>query len=443
MSENKLSHNDNPVHENSLTDVKFIKNIAEVIKNCEPPKGIAINGYWGTGKTSSLLQLHYELTGILPTDNKKPTKGLKITTVWFEAWRYQHEPIPIIALLHEIRSRISLWNRFLAEGQKLMGVVLQGVLAAFDETIKTASAGLLNKPIAGLNSAGVQWEKNRYENNFQGQHISELLEEAITKALGRKDRKLVIFIDDLDRCTPTAALNLLEGIKVYLNLKNCVIVFGMDQRQIERALSKALDLKDDNDKYSDHYAREYLEKICQDIYHLPLPNKDSKRKYLDSLLQFLDLGSNAIAHRTELEKVLGKYDCLPANPRKIKALGNRLAVMFRQLEFGNDNSVIDNTTIQREYALLMVMTIIYTFHRQLNEQLEKNPAYINTVIIYAQNYQAVDSDLLEPMKGIKPSFSVDKMLPTNPSDSNIFRLHQLFRDLDTITENEIKKFLSK
>lgn len=89
------------------------------------------------------------------------------------------------------------------------------------------------------------------------------------------------------------------------------------------------------------------------------------------------------------------------------------------------------------------MTIIYTFHRQLNEQLEKNPAYINTVILFAQNYQAVDVDVREPMNGIKPSAEGAKELPTNPSDSNIFRLHQLFTDLDTITESEIKIFLGK
>jgi len=53
-----LSHNDSPDHEDSLSQVGFIKDIAEVIKNCTPPKGIGINGYWGTGKTSALIQLH-------------------------------------------------------------------------------------------------------------------------------------------------------------------------------------------------------------------------------------------------------------------------------------------------------------------------------------------------------------------------------------------------
>ncbi|NOQ14179.1 MAG: hypothetical protein GQ583_06845 [Methyloprofundus sp.] len=437
-----LSHNDAPNDIDSLSQSQFIKEIAEVINNSTPPKGIGINGYWGTGKTSALLQLHRELTGILPTDNKRP-KNLQVTTVWFEAWRYQNEPVPIISLLHEIRTRIRLWNRFLGKSKKLMGVVLQGVFTAFDETIKVASAGLLQNTISGLNKAGEQWERNHYETPLQGQHISDLLEEAIEKALGsnsRNNRKLVIFIDDLDRCTPEVALKLLEGIKIYLNLKNCVVVFGMDQRQIEQALVKALDLKGDN---NGHQAREYLEKICQDIYHLPLPDKDAKKAYLLKLLEGLKIGNDDNEHRQHLATVLSNYDCLPANPRKIKALANRLAVMLRANILTGDLTLIESTGVRREYALLISMTIIYTFHRQLNEQLEKDSKYINTVIMFAQDPSKVDKDLFEPMGGIKPSLAADKALPTNPSDSNIFRLHQLFRDLESITESEITIFLGK
>jgi len=288
-----------------------------------------------------------------------------------------------------------------------------------------------------ISKIGQQWESERYKTQLPSQNISLLLESAIGEVVGSK-KKLVIFIDDLDRCTPSTALKLLEGIKVYLNLKNCVVVFGMDQRQIERALIKALDLESEN---GEHQAREYLEKICQDIYHLPLPSQQIKWEYLESLLNKLDLGEGSHCHH--LKSVLTEYDCLPANPRKIKALANRFAVILRRDIMTSDETKIVNTTIRRQYALLVAMTIIYTFHRQLNEQLEKNPKYINTVMIYAQNPEGVDEYLLDPMSGIKPSHNGDKLLPTNPSDSNVFRLHQLFNGLNTIATDEIKFFLGK
>lgn len=304
-----------------------------------------------------------------------------------------------------------------------------------------------------------QWEKDRYQNQLAGQHLSQLLEEAIDQALGKNakhsDRKLVIFIDDLDRCMPDTALKLLEGIKIYLNLKNCVVVFGMDQRQIESSLRKALSLKDGSNDV-DHHAREYLEKICQDIYHLPLPNQTQKSDYLYHLLTDLDVGGTPAQqtdHRAELKKILDYYDCLPANPRKIKALANRLATVLRKIPtLPPADPRLDQPVyslllpLKPEYSLLIATAVIYTFHRSLNEQLAKNPRYIETLILYAKDPAPALAErpdpLYEPMQSIKPSFNGSADLPVNPSDSHVFRLHRLLIDLGTVTEAEIKPFLN-
>lgn len=453
----KLSHNDSPNHLDAFGQGDFIRQIAEVVKTCEAPKGIAINGYWGSGKTSALLQLHKELTGVLPTDTKRPL-NLDVTPVWFEAWRHQNEAVPIVALLQDIRTKLSIWNRFLNSAGKLTGIALTGILGAFDETLKTASGGVMSPALNKIPDIAAQWEKDHYQNKLAGQHLSQLLEEAIDQALGKNkdnpNRKLVIFIDDLDRCMPDTALKLLEGIKIYLNLKNCVVVFGMDQRQIESSLRKALSLKDGSND-GDHHAREYLEKICQDIYHLPLPNQTQKSAYLYHLLKNLDLGGTAVqqrAHRDDLHKTLNHYDCLPANPRKIKALANRLATILRKLSAlpppaqPNLASMIKTNGLKPEYSLLIASAVIYTFHRTLNEQLAKNPRYIETLILYAKDPAPALAErpdpLYEPMQSIKPSFNGSADLPVNPSDSHVFRLHRLLIDLGTVTEAEIKPFLN-
>jgi hypothetical protein len=228
-----------------------------------------------------------------------------------------------------------------------------------------------------------------------------------------------------------------------------VLVFGMDQRQIEEALAKALETQEK------HQAREYLEKICQDIHHLPIPNQQRKSDYLLKLLEDLIIDNaispiiSATQHREAIKNVLDTYDCLPANPRKIKALSNRLALQLQKncitgvptsltANLPNGNPII----LDRRYMLLVAMTIIYNFHRQLNEQLEKDPAYIKQIIEYADKPDIADP-LNDPMSGIKPSYSNDGLtkLPTNPSDSNIFRLHELFRVLATVTVNEFMPFL--
>ena len=431
------THNDKPTDEDGLMQETFIKGIAEIIKDCTPPKGIGINGYWGTGKTSALLQLYKALTGVSLKEKIPDTSP--VIPIWFEAWRYQHEAMPIVALLHEIRAAFSLWNKVLEKSGTIAGVTFLGILGAFDETIKAASGGVMSPKLSDIPKIAAEYEKERYRTALASQDISNLLEQAIEAALG-KNKKVVIFIDDLDRCHPEAALKLLEGIKVYLNLKNCVIVFAIDQRQIERALKKALAIDDGSDG---HQAREYLEKICQDIYHLPLADKQRKAEYLHTLLKELKLNVQSSIHTTclaQINAVANTYDCLPANPRKIKALANRLGVMLRH----NENLAapfIIQTSPPRIYELLLAMAIIYTFHRELNEQLEKNAEYINKVIIYARQPPADLTGIYEPMKGIKPSFSGAEPLPTNPSDSNVFRLHELFDSLSVITTADLKPFL--
>ena len=58
-------------------------------------------------------------------------------------------------------------------------------------------------------------------------------------------------------------------LKIYLNLSNCVYVLGMDQRVIERAIASQLE-KTKEPVNAAAMAKEYLEKICQDVYHLPV-----------------------------------------------------------------------------------------------------------------------------------------------------------------------------
>ncbi|MEM7019984.1 MAG: P-loop NTPase fold protein, partial [Pseudomonadota bacterium] len=149
--DNKLSHNDAPLIVEQGDDMgdllgrsKFIKHVCAVISDCQPPKGIAINGYWGSGKTSALMQVYYQLSGKHPygeTVKTPDTRDMNIVPVWFEAWRYQHEGQPIIALLHEIREQMGVWQKFLKQSEKVASVALLGAVNAFDEAIKSASGG--------------------------------------------------------------------------------------------------------------------------------------------------------------------------------------------------------------------------------------------------------------------------------------------------------------
>ena len=85
---------------------------------------------------------------------------------------------------------------------------------------------------------------------------------------------LVVFIDDVDRCEPKAAYRLLEGLKIYLTLDNCVFVLGMNQKAIEEAIAQRMKYLADDDPAM--RAAAYMEKLCQNVWRLPAVRKPSE-----------------------------------------------------------------------------------------------------------------------------------------------------------------------
>ena len=69
------------------------------------------------------------------------------------------------------------------------------------------------------------------EKIFFHKHVSDYLKEELDGI--KNTHRLVIFIDDLDRCTPEGALEILESIKTFFDIEGIIYVIGMDPSTIE------------------------------------------------------------------------------------------------------------------------------------------------------------------------------------------------------------------
>ena len=130
--------NDEWTLEDHIGHAEQVKAVAEVISNCKPPFVIGIHGDWGSGKTSFLRKLHLCLSGKnCGYDNaEKACKDLwgdgsplfkDIETIWFDAWRYQFESNPIVALLNEIRAHFTLARKFSKGAEKILYTSLMSI----------------------------------------------------------------------------------------------------------------------------------------------------------------------------------------------------------------------------------------------------------------------------------------------------------------------------
>ena len=87
-------------------------------------------------------------------------------------------------------------------------------------------------------------------------------------------QRLVIFIDDLDRCKMDATVDILEAIKLLLNSKKCVYVLGLDYERVCDAVSEQFA------KRAQNVAEDYLDKIIQLTFHIPRRTEKDMKIYL-------------------------------------------------------------------------------------------------------------------------------------------------------------------
>ena len=370
-------HNDEPTLRDRLRRNALIAEVGEAIATCKPPQVFGVHGDWGLGKTSFLHQVRWYLTGdnpqALDTINapKKSKHGDQLLAVWFDAWRYHAEAVPVVALLQEMRAQLSQEDSKALALKRLGKVALRGALLSLDELTKK-----IGFHYAKFEQAGRRWDAENLAATLPSESLRKNLQETIRLLLPAEKRgsegksRLVVFVDDLDRCESESAYRLLEGLKVYLTLDNCVFVLGLNQRAVEGAIANRLaGGLTDEDARRDAQARaaSYLEKICQNVWHLPIP--DAPGQLLCELVA--DGGDVAKYQIGWLRDVVGQRQCLPPNPRKLKGLANLVVRLLARLpshvEAGRDN--LGREAVQN----LLMVAYVHQFHHDLYVRWQANP----------------------------------------------------------------------
>ncbi len=416
----------------------------------QPPCVFGIHGEWGSGKTSFLHQLHWDLTGDCPqqTKDERDTATKKtgnegryedtVTVVWFEAWRYQNEADPVIALLHEIRTQLPLYSKWLNEGKKLAEVTIRSALLSMEDLTKRIGIAP-----SKIEKTGEQWERDHLAVALPSHTIRQHLNEALDHLLGkkkskkRKNARLVVLIDDLDRCEPAAAFRLLEGIKIYLNLPSCVFVLGMNQRIIERAIAKHT-APDEPEDVRHEYACEYLDKLCTNIWHLPLINNP-----VDPFGQWLPAD---LPGRDAFLALVETFGCLAANARKIKSFTNVLVRFVDNLGYN------DTRSAALDHRLTILMACLYHDHHDLYRMIESDLQFYDLLHRWATGVVLSDPEKKQPHEllcslrlptayGRATDKSERDATPTGAHESfpdpvrgNVFRLQSLVCSLGSLAE---------
>ena len=448
-----MIHNDEPTLVDALNRSALITEVGHTIANCQPPHVFGIHGDWGLGKTSFLHQLQLHLTGKCPQQPELPSSlrnNVKIgeykkhtTAVWFDAWRYQHDNSPIVALLHELRSQLSWGHRLNSSMKKQREIAIRGGLLSIEDLTKK-----IGFQYSKFIDASQQWEANNLAATLPSHTLREHLREAIKHLLPKSSSptpRLVIFVDDLDRCEPDIAYSLLEGLKVYLTLDNCVFVLGMNRKAVAETLAKrfraSLSANHDNSTINQisslQMATAYMEKICQNVWQLPMvPNPQC------TLFHFLQTTLQYEQTRTLVLKAISGLTCLPPNPRRLKGLANTIGRLASRIPQAAINSADASAII--DIRLMIIVAYIYHFHPELYIRWEAELDFYKVIRDHCRSRQSrggildtlvlpisVDTDQKAPVPDIKQQSNYP-----DPADARVFWIQSLILSLGTEIEPE-------
>lgn len=296
---------DNETKIDMLNNMALAKTIVSLIcESDERPISIGVHGDWGAGKSSILEMVEGEFA-----DNENGFVCIK-----FNGWKHQGFEDAKMALMSSIVSELSKNKKVNSKGKEIikklwkninwLSVAKIGGSALFSLATGLPPIDLVSSGIKNLKS--IASDKEKVESTigdvgqflsdariFQDNSISQEFSEfhcAFEELLKESEiKKLIVLIDDLDRCLPKVTIETLEAVRLFMFTKSTAFVIAADEAMIEYAVHEHFPNLPKNDNIDViqneyNYAKRYLEKLIQVPFKIPALGKVESEMYITLLM---------------------------------------------------------------------------------------------------------------------------------------------------------------
>jgi hypothetical protein len=331
--------------EDQLNFENYVQAFCDLIRSADtkPPLTIGIFGSWGMGKSFLLKEIERSIRELQkdPQDSLDPREQRKawketrrrrrqdlqqgrtdpsvsyVHVVRFNAWEYSATEVVWPGLVRKIMDRLEVETSNGAAGRlaarlrrnlrrQIMrnrsrlyaAAIIVPVLIAIGITQIQADslvlggaalaigAGLIKVASDGLSRPISQWVTTLFEDQDYGKQIGYMADirddlEFLANRLRRDQGRILVTIDDLDRCEPEKAAEVLEAVNLLLNFDSFIVCLGIDARVVTRAVEE-------------HYkgllgpagasGYEYLDKVVQIPFRIPEPTGPDLKAFLTALM---------------------------------------------------------------------------------------------------------------------------------------------------------------
>ncbi|NII83487.1 MULTISPECIES: P-loop NTPase fold protein [unclassified Pedobacter] len=274
----KIKHYDITIPENNpfqnckLDRQKYADALTSLVANYKNGFVLSINNSWGTGKTTFIRMWQSHLIN----------RGFR--TLFFNAWENDFEKDPLVAIMSELNSlngkkNDKLFTNVIQKAAIISKNVAPGLVKAIAG--KYLDSEIFLDAIKGGAESATEIFKEEIDNYAKKKKgLVEFRSELEKYIDSNNDGKpLVFIIDELDRCRPDYAVQVLEQIKHFFNVPGIVFVLSIDKIQLGNAIrgfygSEKID--------SDEYLRRFIDLE----FSLPTPEKGIFAKYLFEYFDF-------------------------------------------------------------------------------------------------------------------------------------------------------------
>lgn len=361
----------------------FSKNLAESITTLASSEGLvlAIYGPWGAGKTSVLNLVTYFL-------EQKPAEQQPII-VRFNPWWFSGNE--------------DLTRRFFAQLRAVLGeshLLAENVADKIEDFADVAAQ--IPVPGAGIGAPLVRLFGTKHKD------INDL-KKKVAESLSKQTQKILVIIDDIDRLTSEEIRQIFRVVKAIGDFPNIIYLLAFDKNVAVKALEQLQNVS----------GEDYIEKIVQVPFELPLPDKTALRQVLFEKLDLLLTNTpEGLFDRIYWSNVYYEgIDHFITTPRDIVRLTNALRVTY--------SSSIKNEVNPVDFIAIETLRI---FSPQAYDIIRRNPASFTGASGGGFNLNPVD-DLR--------AFHEAWLQEIDPKERNAIKLllQRLFPKLEAIWNN--------
>lgn len=329
---------------------KYEKGLEMFLKHTGTPITIALQGEWGSGKTSLMQSLQHNLC------ENGSFKG-----IWINTWEYS-------LMTDSFATLMSIITKILAE---ITSVTEKGVVnSKIVNKCKNVLGGLIKtgSSIVGANADSLvdaMFESNKESSVAE---LRKSIEEAIEKYLesNKQCRGFMFFIDDLDRINPPMAVELLEIMKNLFTLNYCVFVLAIDYDVVIKGLKpKFGEFTDKNEREF----RSFFDKIIQVPFSMPISKYDTGNFVIGELKNIGYVSSQEVSRFGDQYKEVANLT-VGNNPRSLKRLLNTVSLVKCICNCGDDQALNNQLANFLNYALIAVQVSYPKIYRMLELQTD-------------------------------------------------------------------------